>query len=149
VAALPNKIGFAGYITDNQERDPLYVQQFVTERKAVPGQGFYKVLKKQVTIILMPSGYLTFNAAKYIDFQFGYDKNFIGNGYRSLFLSDFSAPYLFPQTQYKDLEIQLPEPVHGIEYSTATECRPAVSQKIRSHAPPRYGHYKMAECRAF
>ncbi|MBS1975472.1 MAG: hypothetical protein JST13_14070, partial [Bacteroidetes bacterium] len=36
-----------------------------------------------------------FNLAKYFDFQFGYDKNFIGNGYRSLFLSDYAAPYLF------------------------------------------------------
>ena len=33
--------------------------------------------------------------AKYLDFQFGYDKNFIGNGYRSLFLSDFGNSYLF------------------------------------------------------
>ena len=40
-------------------------------------------------------GYFTFNAAKYIDFQFGYDKNFIGDGYRSLFLSDWGNSYLF------------------------------------------------------
>ncbi len=40
-------------------------------------------------------GGVTFNAAKYIDFQFCHDKNFIGNGYRSLFLSDFGNNYLF------------------------------------------------------
>jgi hypothetical protein len=33
--------------------------------------------------------------AKYIDVVFGYDKNFIGNGHRSLLLSDFSANNLF------------------------------------------------------
>src|SRR5882724_8559026 len=32
---IASKIGFDAYITDNQERDPLYVQQNVTERKAV------------------------------------------------------------------------------------------------------------------
>ncbi len=46
-------------------------------------------------ITWMPVGQSTFTAAKYLDFQFGYDKNFIGNGYRSLFLSDFGNSYLF------------------------------------------------------
>src|SRR6478672_1377569 len=39
---LANKIGFDAYVTDNQERDPLYVQEQVKEHKAVPGAGFYK-----------------------------------------------------------------------------------------------------------
>lgn len=92
---IANKISFAAYITDNQERDPLYVQQLVTARKAVPGAGFYKDFKATGYDYFDARGYITFNAAKYIDVQFGYDKNFIGSGYRSLFLSDFSAPYLF------------------------------------------------------
>jgi hypothetical protein len=92
---IANKIGFAAYVTDNQERDPLYVQQWVATRKAVPGTGFYKEFKTTGYDYLDARGYITLNALKYIDVQFGYDKNFIGNGYRSLFLSDFSAPYLF------------------------------------------------------
>ncbi|MBO9684202.1 MAG: hypothetical protein J7502_16300 [Flavisolibacter sp.] len=92
---IANKVGFAAYVTDNQERDPLYVQQWVNERKAVPGAGFYKDFKTTGYDYLDARGYITLNAIKYIDVQFGYDKNFIGNGYRSLFLSDFSAPYLF------------------------------------------------------
>ena len=92
---IANKIGFAAYITDNQERNPLYVQEWVSARKAVPGQGFYKDFKTTGYDYFDARGYITFNAAKYIDVQFGYDKNFIGNGYRSLFLSDFSSPYLF------------------------------------------------------
>lgn len=92
---IANKIGFAGYITDNQERDPMYVQQWVKDRHAVPGAGFYQDFKATGYDYFDARGYITFNAAKYIDIQFGYDKNFIGNGHRSLFLSDFSAPYLF------------------------------------------------------
>jgi hypothetical protein len=92
---IASKIGFAAYITDNQERDPLYVQQWVTDRKAVPGAGFYKSFKTTGYDYIDARGYFTLNALKCIDIQFGYDKNFIGNGYRSLFLSDFSAPYLF------------------------------------------------------
>ena len=92
---ISNKIGFAAYVTDNQERDPKYVQSWVAERQAVPGQGFYKDFKGTGYDYFDARGYITFNAAKYIDIVFGYDKNFIGNGYRSLFLSDFSNNALF------------------------------------------------------
>ncbi len=92
---IADKIGFAAYITDNQERDPLYVQQWVAERQAVPGAGFYKDFKRTGYDYFDARGYITFNATKYIDVVFGYDKNFIGNGHRSLFLSDFSNNSLF------------------------------------------------------
>jgi hypothetical protein len=92
---IANKIGFETYITDNQERDPLYVQQNVTERQAVPGAGLYKAFKTTGYDYFDARGYFTFNVTKYIDVAFGYDKNFIGNGYRSLFLSDFSNNMLF------------------------------------------------------
>jgi len=111
---IANKIGFAAYITDNQERDPLYVQSFVTRRKAVPGAGFYKEFKKTGYDYFDARGYVSFNATRYIDIQFGYDKNFIGNGYRSLLLSDFSSPYLFAKLNtriwkfnYQNLFIEL------------------------------------------
>ncbi|MBS1919041.1 MAG: hypothetical protein JST17_02200 [Bacteroidetes bacterium] len=93
---IANKIGFYGSITDNQERDPLYVQQWISQWKAVPGEGFYKKFKAAGGYDYFDAlGYFTFNVAKYINVQFGYDRNFIGNGYRSLFLSDFGSPYLF------------------------------------------------------
>ena len=92
---IANKIGFATYLTDNQERDPLYVQQVVDARKAVPGAGYYKEFKETGYDYFDARGYFTFNATKYIDVSFGYDKNFIGNGHRSLFLSDFSNNTLF------------------------------------------------------
>ena len=92
---IANKIGFAAYLTDNQERDPLYVQQFVNAFKAVPGAGYYKEFKETGYDYFDARGYFSFNATKYIDVSFGYDKNFIGNGHRSLFLSDFSNNTLF------------------------------------------------------
>lgn len=92
---IANKIGFAAYVTDNQERDPLYVQRWVNERQAIPGQGYWKEFKTSGYDYFDGRGYFTFNVTKYIDVAFGYDKNFIGNGYRSLFLSDFSSPALF------------------------------------------------------
>lgn len=93
---IANKIGFAAYMTDNQERDPLYVQQWINDRRAVPGAGMYKDFKATGGVDYFDArGYFTFNVTKYIDVAFGYDKNFIGNGYRSLFLSDFGNNSLF------------------------------------------------------
>jgi hypothetical protein len=92
---LANKIGFYSSISDNQEKTPLYVRSFVNARKAVPGAGFYKSFKGTGYDYFDARGYFTFNVTKYIDVAFGYDKNFIGNGYRSMFLSDFGNNNLF------------------------------------------------------
>ncbi len=93
---LANKIGFYSYITDNQERDPSYVRQWVSERRAVPGHGLYKTFKTPTGLDYFEArGYFTFNITKYIDVAFGYDRNFIGAGYRSLLLSDFGTNNLF------------------------------------------------------
>lgn len=92
---IGRKIGFSTYLTDNQERGPRFFQQQVSQYRAVPGVGFYKPFKTEGYDYFDARGYITFNAAKAIDIQFGYDKNFIGNGYRSLFLSDWGNSNLF------------------------------------------------------
>jgi hypothetical protein len=92
---IGKRLGFDAYITDNQERGPEYFQRRVTGFDAVPGAGFYKPFKRTAFDYIDARGSIHFNAAKYFAFQFGYDKNFIGNGYRSLMLSDFGNSYLF------------------------------------------------------
>ena len=92
---IANKIGFYTYLTDNQEKDPFYVRDWVNARKAVPGEGFYKQFKQTGYDYFDARGYFTFNVTKYINVAFGYDKNFIGNGYRSMFLGDAGNSNLF------------------------------------------------------
>ena len=92
---IADKLGFSAYLTDNQERGPSFFQDRVSRFDAVPGAGYYKHFKQTGVDYFDNRASIYFNAWKYVDFQFGYDKNFIGNGYRSLFLSDYSAPYLF------------------------------------------------------
>ena len=98
---IGKKVGFSSFITENQERGPQFFQQRVAEFRAVPGVGFYKRFKNSGVDYFDARGYFTFNAAKFIDFQIGYDKNFIGNGYRSLFLSDWGNSYLFAKINTK------------------------------------------------
>lgn len=92
---IGKKIGFSTYITDNQERGPQFFQQNVNLYRAVPGVGFYKSFKTTATDYFDARGYITVKAGGAVDVQFGYDKNFIGNGYRSLLLSDWGNSYLF------------------------------------------------------
>lgn len=96
---IAKKVGFSTWLTDNQERAPLFVSSnnldIFFNNQTVQGVGFNKEFKTTGRDFFDARGYITFNAAKFIDFQFGHDKNFIGNGHRSLFLSDFGNSYLF------------------------------------------------------
>ena len=98
---IAKKVGFSSWFTENQERGPRFFQEQVKTYRAVPGVGFYKTFKNTGVDYFDARGYFTFNAAKFIDFQIGYDKNFIGNGYRSLFLSDWGNSYLFVKVNTK------------------------------------------------
>lgn len=92
---IARRLGFYTYLVENLERAPIFVQQREMQNRAVPGAGRYNDFKTTGWDFSDARGGITFNAAKYIDFQFAYDRNFIGNGYRSLFLSDFGSNYLF------------------------------------------------------
>jgi hypothetical protein len=95
---ISKRVGFNIYFTDNQERNPLYAQNWIKKYDAVPGVGFYKsnnLYSKGIADYFDARGSVSWNVAKFIDMQFGFDKNAIGAGYRSLFLSDFSNSATF------------------------------------------------------
>lgn len=94
---IGKKLGFYTYITDNQEQDPLYVKQYVRKRIGIPNAGYFKFLNDDGYDYFDARGGIDFAASKFINFRFGYDKLFIGNGYRSLLLSDFSNNFLYLQ----------------------------------------------------
>ncbi len=96
---VTKRIGYYTYATDNQMRMPLYARNYATEHTAIPGLGYFKgnisAGSTQPIDLFEVKGGIMFNAAKGIDLQFAFDKVFVGNGYRSLILSDFSNNYLF------------------------------------------------------
>lgn len=92
---IARKIGFQAYVTETQEKAPVFVQDRINRFRAVPGAGLNKIFKVTGRDYFDARGSVFFNAAKYLDFQFGYDKMFLGNGYRSLFISDHSNSHLF------------------------------------------------------
>lgn len=94
---IDKRLGFYTYVTDTQMRPPGYVAQRVGRDNAVPHEGYWKFFKNQQNQFdfLTARGYVTYAATKHINVQLGHDRNVIGNGYRSLILSDYSAPYFF------------------------------------------------------
>lgn len=111
---VDQKVGFYLWLTENQIVYPDYVRNYIYSNGTVPNEAFWKTFKKDGVDFFSARGYFTFNATRHIGIQFGYDKNFIGNGYRSLILSDFApaATFLKLQTrvgafQYVNLYAQL------------------------------------------
>lgn len=92
---IDEKVGFSASVVETQERGPLFFQDFVRRLDAVPGANFYKTFKVTGVDFIDARGSFTFAATRNIHFQLGYDRNFIGNGYRSMFLSDFAGNNLF------------------------------------------------------
>lgn len=92
----PNrKFSFATTIRENQAQFPDYVSAFIKDNKVVPGQGKVRNFKSGAYDFANATGYISFTPNKYVNFQFGTDKNFIGDGYRSMLLSDNSLYYPF------------------------------------------------------
>jgi hypothetical protein len=92
---IDQKVGFYSYLTENQFRFPNYYNQIIDSTGVIPGNGFHKPFGSNAHDFFMARGYITVSPTKHIGMQFGHDRNFIGNGYRSLILSNFSNPYLF------------------------------------------------------
>jgi hypothetical protein len=61
----------------------------------VPGRGIAKDFKSDAFDYPVAEAYLSYTPNKYFNFQFGNGKNFIGDGYRSVLLSDAASPYPF------------------------------------------------------
>ena len=99
---IDQRLGFYGFFTDNQEKVPGWVQA-QTELDSRPGspvaphEGYTKLYKGDNSAydFFTARGGITYAATKHINVQLAHDRNFIGNGYRSLILSDYSAPYFF------------------------------------------------------
>ncbi len=95
---ISRKIGFYTFMTDNQASFPKYVQAQIKKFDAVPQEGYYKDGDRAEPTdvdFIHARGYIAFQPIRNIDVQFGHDRNLIGNGYRSMILSDFAANYLF------------------------------------------------------
>ncbi len=102
---LGKNFAFYADFYENQGSFPSYIEDFIDKRNVIPGQGKQKKAGSTGQHDFAQStGYISFNAGPYINLQLGHGKHFIGDGYRSMLLSDvaYSYPYLkFTATAWK------------------------------------------------
>jgi hypothetical protein len=99
--SIDNRIYFQSNIVETQARFADYVTARIERDSAIQGAALYKTH----TSILFPlnnsydfvnaQGLIGFNITPHIGLQFGNGQNFMGDGLRSIFLSNFANNYLF------------------------------------------------------
>jgi hypothetical protein len=128
---------------ENLSRYPDYIDRFIRQTQVVPGRGVAKRGQNSDDYAYV-TGHIDYQANKFINFRFGNGKNFIGDGYRSLLLSDnsFNYPFLrmmtsFWKIQYTNLftqmnDINTVDPntgAYGRKYVTAHHLSAALGKK--------------------
>ena len=83
----------SGY--ENQGVFSNYYTSFIDKNLVVPGQAGGDKLDRTTKDYAYVTALISYTPNKHLNFALGYDKNFIGDGYRSMLLSDNTAPYSF------------------------------------------------------
>ncbi len=92
---IGSKFYFETIFAENQSRFPNYISNNANSTTVIPGQGRWKTFKTTGYDYAFSSGFFSYQASKNLNIQVGHGKQKIGNGYRSLLLSDnaFNYPY--------------------------------------------------------
>lgn len=93
---MGKKLIFETAFLENQSFMPMYMRDYINATGVVPGQGRVKAFKKTGYDYASAYGILHYQATKNFYIRLGHGKQKIGNGYRSLLLSDnsFNYPYV-------------------------------------------------------
>lgn len=92
---IGNKFSFytSGY--ENQGLFPEYLNDYVGATNIIPGQSYNRTNLGTSKDWSYATALLSYTPIKYLNLTLGQDKIFIGDGYRSMLLSDFGSNYPF------------------------------------------------------
>ncbi len=97
---LGKKFSFESRFYENQGFYPTYLHSYIKERFVVPGQGRIRGFKTYGFDFSSSSGFVSYSPWDFLNIQFGHGKNFVGEGYRSLLLSDNTYNYPFAKLTF-------------------------------------------------
>lgn len=94
--SIGKRFGFNASFYENLSTFPVYLDSSVSRTRIVPGQGRVKRFGSSNFDYAFVTGAVNFQLNRHFTFEFGQDRHFIGDGYRSLLLSDnaFHYPYI-------------------------------------------------------
>ncbi|HLS96294.1 MAG TPA: hypothetical protein VK017_12090 [Sphingobacterium sp.] len=90
---IKDKFTFYANAFENQGVFADYLTDYVNRNQVMPGQGIVKHQANNEKDWMYATASLTYDFSDYFQTTLAYDKNHIGDGYRSLLLSDFSSNY--------------------------------------------------------
>ncbi|WP_153800338.1 hypothetical protein [Foetidibacter luteolus] len=99
---VKDKLSYGASFYSSLTEFPLYIQQFVEQNGVAPGQNKVYAHDKNRYSYTNADFYVNYLPSKHFLIGAGYGKQFIGDGYRSLLLSDnaFNSPYLRFQANF-------------------------------------------------
>ena len=102
------KVGIESTFRENQAALPFYLHERIRLSGVAYGQGRTKTFKDIGFDFAMASTYISVSPNERINIQAGTGKHFIGNGHRSLLLSDlsFNSPFLRINTNWLGGKLQ-------------------------------------------
>ncbi len=93
--SIGKKINYYFSWYENQAILPNYLTTYINQVGIVPGQASAIRIESNIYRWSYVTGLVSYTPNKYLNISAGIDKTFIGDGYRSLLLSDYSSPYPF------------------------------------------------------
>lgn len=126
---LGKEVNFSATIFESQGRFAEYFNAYAMSLApsggnpaTIPGVGIAKEFKTDAFDFPMAEAYINYAPGKHVDFQLGHGRNFIGDGYRSLLLTDGVSPYPYFKINTKFWKIK-----YTNLYTWMKDTRPAVT----------------------
>jgi hypothetical protein len=94
-SSIGDELFFSSSFFENQAVFPKYIDTQIRQDSVVPGQGQANLYGSNGFDWRYSSAFASYNASGAVNLLLAYDKQFIGDGYRSVLLSDISANYPF------------------------------------------------------
>lgn len=99
-SSRPRTLEFSTVYYESQTLFPPYLDSIIKEYRVVPGQMIYRGSGRTMDHSYA-EGWLRYTPNKTFSFEVGHGKNFFGNGYRSLLLSDAAPNYPYARIDSK------------------------------------------------
>ena len=90
---LGKDVSFQTGFYENQAIPPIYLYQYIQGSGVIPGQGRIKEFLERSFDFSWAHGNVSWSPKRWLNMQFGNGRHFVGNGYRSVLLSDNTFPY--------------------------------------------------------